>query len=210
MAYERYPTRTAERNYFSIPNQIHTYRISPAAYAVYVYVRHNRKNDPRLERMAEKLQISHAVATKALQELVDQHLLMEFDGQYFLRWLCEETGNCYLLPNEIFHLGLRVGEIAVYGFLLCCENRKTYQCYPSYRTIGDAISMSKNTVKKYVDGLIDKRLIYTEPTTVWGKDGKKRNGTLLYTIRPIYEAIQHHTNLQLEQMDMLRNADTPA
>ena len=70
-------------------------------------------------------------------------------------------------------------------------------------------TFDNHTVKKYVDGLINKRLIYTEPTTVWGKDGKKRNGTLLYTIRPIYEAIQHHANLQLEQMDMLCNADTP-
>ena len=104
------------------------------------------------------------------------------------------------MPNEIFNLDLPVGAIAVYGFLLCCEDRDTYQCYPSYQTIGDAVGMSRSTVGKYVDCLVDKRLIYTEPTRVWGHDGKKRNGTLLYTIRPIYEAIQHHANQQMKQM----------
>jgi hypothetical protein len=44
-------------------------------------------------------------------------------------------------------------------------------------------------VKKYVDSLVDKHLIYTEPTLVWGKGGKKRNGNLLYTIRPIADAV---------------------
>ena len=34
------------------------------------------------------------------------------------------------------------------------------------------------------------------------KDGRKQNGSLLYTIRPIYEAIQHHANKQLEQQGL--------
>ena len=41
---------------------------------------------------------------------------------------------------------------------------KTYQCYPSYKTIGHAIGMSENTVAKYVRQLEEKGLIYTEPT----------------------------------------------
>ena len=72
--------------------------------------------------------------------------------------------NYFPLPNEIFQLGLTPGELAVYAFLLKCENRETYQCYPSYRTIGEAVGMSRNTVKKHVDSLVEKRLIYTEPT----------------------------------------------
>ena len=59
--------------------------------------------------------------------------------------------------------------------------------------------MSVNTVKKYVDALVEKQFIYTERTSIVTKDGRKQNGSLLYTIRPIYEAIQHHTNMQLEQ-----------
>ena len=43
--------------------------------------------------------------------------------------------NFFPMPNKIFHLGMNAGEIAVYAYLMCLENRTTYQCYPSYRTI---------------------------------------------------------------------------
>ena len=93
--------------------------------------------------------------------------------------------NYYPVPKVICQLGLSPGEIAVYSFLLFCEDRKTYQCYPSYRTIGDAVGMSRNTVCKYVRSLEEKGLIRTERTTVTLKDGRKRNGSLLYTILPV-------------------------
>lgn len=99
--------------------------------------------------------------------------------------------NYFPLPNEIFCLGLSTGEIAVYAYLMYCEDRKTFQCHPSYKTIGRAVGLSRNTVKKYVSTLEEKRLIFTEPTTVCTKDGRKRNGSLLYTIRPIEEAKEH-------------------
>lgn len=105
--------------------------------------------------------------------------------------------NYFPLPNEIFNLGLSAGEIATYAYLMRCEDRKTYQCYPALETIGDAIGKSKNTVMKYVHGLEEKQLIYTEPTTVWGKDGRKRNGTLLITIRPIEEANRYYVERQI-------------
>ena len=105
----------------------------------------------------------------------------------------------FTLPNEIFCLGLSSGEISVYSFLLRCENRKTYQCYPSYRTIGQALKMSQNTVRKYVKSLENKCLISTERTEIITKDGIKRNGTLLYTIRPIAEAIEYFHNEQLSK-----------
>lgn len=105
----------------------------------------------------------------------------------------------FTLPNEIFCLGLSSGEISVYSFLLRCENRKTYQCYPSYRTIGQALKMSQNTVRKYVKSLEDKCLISTERTEIITKNGIKRNGSLLYTIRPIAEAIEYYHNEQLSK-----------
>lgn len=105
----------------------------------------------------------------------------------------------FTLPNEIFCLGLSSGEISVYSFLLRCENRKTYQCYPSYRTIGQALKMSQNTVRKYVKSIENKCLISTERTEIITKDGLKRNGTLLYTIRPIAEAIEYFHNEQLSK-----------
>ena len=107
------------------------------------------------------------------------------------------------LPNEIFCLGLSYGEIAVYWYLLYRENRKNYQCHPSYKTIGKALRMSKNTVCKYVRLLEEKELIATEPTNVFTKGGKKLNGNLLYTILPIEQAKQYFYKRQLENLDRI-------
>ena len=98
--------------------------------------------------------------------------------------------NYFPLPNEIYQLGLSHGAIAVYGYLLRIEDRRTYQCHPSYATIGKAVGMSNNTVRKYVAGLEEKGLIRTEPSTITTKDGRVRNGSLIYTIRPIQEALE--------------------
>lgn len=106
-------------------------------------------------------------------------------------------GGFFLLPNEIFTLGLSAGEIAVYAYLLFCEDRETHLCYPSFRKIGERTRMSPNTVRKYIMRLEDKRLIRTLPTTVWTLDGTARNGTLLYTILPIHEAVNYHLECQL-------------
>lgn len=89
------------------------------------------------------------------------------------------------MPKSIFNLGLTSGEILVYAYLMYCEDRETHQCYPSYSTIGEAIDMSNNTVKKHVKGLERKGLITTEYTTVKTKDGRTHNGSLLYTLRPL-------------------------
>ncbi len=97
----------------------------------------------------------------------------------------------FMLPNEIFSLHLCAGELAIYAYLLYLENRRTHECYPSYRTIGAAVGIhSKNTVKKYVDMLEEKRLISTCPTKILTTHGV-RNGNLLYHIQPIVLAIQH-------------------
>ena len=67
---------------------------------------------------------------------------------------------------------------------------------------GDLVVMSgNNTVKKYVDGLVEKRLITTEPTSVITKKGEKRNGNLLYTIRPIQEAVEYHYEQQMIRLN---------
>ena len=107
------------------------------------------------------------------------------------------TRRFFPLPYEVFCLGLSAGAIAVYAYLMSCENRVTYECYPSYGTIGHAINMSDNTVKKYVDELRDKHLIDTEPTKVKWKNGRKYNGNLLYHIRPISEAVDYYQEVQL-------------
>ena len=45
--------------------------------------------------------------------------------------------NYFPLPNEIYSLGLSPGAVVVYGYLMRQEDRKTYQCLASYRTIGE-------------------------------------------------------------------------
>lgn len=113
----------------------------------------------------------------------------------------DPISNYFPLPNELFSLGLSTGEISVYSYLLYCENRITYQCYPSYRTIGRAIGASANSVRKYVRGLEGKHLITTEPTTIRTRDGRRRNGSLLYTIRPIRDAVDYFHNGQMLQFE---------
>ncbi len=105
------------------------------------------------------------------------------------------------MPKQITRLGLNSGEIAVYTCLMDFENRKTFQCYPSYKTIGKVLGMSVNTVRKYVDSLVEKKLITVEHTKVRLKNGKTRNGSLLYTIRPIGEAVEFYYQNQLQKLD---------
>nr|WP_326185665.1 helix-turn-helix domain-containing protein [uncultured Oscillibacter sp.] len=95
-----------------------------------------------------------------------------------------------MVPNEVFHIGLSYPEISIYCYLLSIEDRETYQCYPSYKTIGKALGMCENTVSKYVRSLEEKGLIRTEPTMVRSKDGRTLNGNLLYTICPIQAAVE--------------------
>ena len=109
--------------------------------------------------------------------------------------------NCFLLPNELFSLGLEAGEIAVYSYLLRSEGRRTHQCWPSYQTIGKAVGMSRKTVQKYVTMLEDKRLTATEQTIVRRRDGRRKNGNLLYTILPIHEAREHFHQRQMAKLE---------
>ncbi len=106
-------------------------------------------------------------------------------------------GGFFLLPNEIFTLGLSAGEIAVYAYLLFCEDRETHQCWPSIGRICQHTGMSANTVAKYIRQLEERQLIDVEPTKVRTKSGEVRNGTLQFTVRPIQEVVNYHLERQL-------------
>ena len=97
---------------------------------------------------------------------------------------------------------MSAGAIAVYGYLLYIENRETYQCHASYATIGNAVGMSRNTVRKYVQELERRGLILTERTTIFTQDGRMQNGSLLYTILPIQLVIEQFYQEQLEAVDL--------
>ena len=102
-----------------------------------------------------------------------------------------------MVPNEVFSLGLNSSELSIYSYLLRCEDRKTYQCHPSYRTIGSAVDLSENTVRKYVSSLEEKGLIHAESSRITTRDGRVRNGSLIYTIRPVQEAVELYHQRQL-------------
>ena len=120
----------------------------------------------------------------------------------YQRWPKRDTDKCYFkMPNEVFCLDLDSKEISIYAYLLRCEDRDTYQCHPSYRTIGRAVQLSENTARKYVAGLEEKGLIRTEPSTITTKDGRVRNGSLIYTIRPIQEALELNYQRQFLQVE---------
>ena len=118
----------------------------------------------------------------------------EFQNTYTNR---SPLGRFFLLPNEIFTLGLSPGELSVYAYLMFCEDRETHQCWPSIGKICQHTGMSANTVAKYIRQLEERQLINVEPTKVRTKSGEVRNGTLQFTIRPIQEAVNYHLERQL-------------
>ena len=99
-------------------------------------------------------------------------------------------------------LGLNSGAFAVYSFLRRCEDRKTRQCWPSIKTIGKAVNMSENTVRKCSRKLEERGIIATETTEVTTKAGEKRNGNLRYTLRPIQEVIDEYYDRQMEELEL--------
>ena len=109
--------------------------------------------------------------------------------------------NYFPLPNEVFTLGLSPGALAVYSYLMYIEDRTTYQCHASYKTIGKAVNMSPNTVRKYVTELVERGLIQTEHTSIITQDGRKQNGSLLYTLLPIQFSIQQFYEQKLAKLD---------
>ena len=107
--------------------------------------------------------------------------------------------NVFIVPNEVFILGLRPTAFMLYFYLLCREDRKTYTCFPSYRNISQALGVTKKTVSKYVGELVDKGLIKTRHTYMTAKDGTILNGNLEYHLLPIETAIERFYENQAER-----------
>ena len=80
--------------------------------------------------------------------------------------------------------------------------------------------MSENTVRTYIRQLEERNLITTEPTEVITKRSGRRNGNLLFTLRPIQEVIDQYYARQLKELELaterqrvanlLREQESPA
>ena len=120
-------------------------------------------------------------------------------------WITGEVFEAvFPLPNEVFQLGLKAGDLLVYIYIQYQKGARSNQCYPSYATIGDAVGMTRKTVQKHIWSLVNKGLIQTENTTVRWKDGHTYNGNLLYTITPIDQVLKKQ---EKELLDKLKLAE---
>ena len=93
------------------------------------------------------------------------------------------------------------GVITVYAYLLYCEDRRTHQCHPSYRTISDVVHLTVSTVMKHITKLADRQFITVESTSYIDKRGMKWNGNNLYTILPIQMAMDYCYQQQLLRLE---------
>lgn len=184
---------------FPLPNRIWKHRLKYPDFSVlaYLHYRHHRELPGRasVTELTGTLGLKPGAVRRILDVLTRQGLVTPD--------LVPVVGRekYFSLPDEVFHLDLGCAAIAVYAFLLYRENRKTYQCTLSYKTIGNAIGASNNTVRKHVLELEEAGLISTDRTVVIDASGRKRNGNLRYTIHPIQNAVELHHQRRLAALD---------
>lgn len=109
-----------------------------------------------------------------------------------------------LTKLQHYGLGTRLLDVTLnplVALYFASEKCEEYQCHPSYATIGKAVGMSNNTVRKYVQELEERGLIRTERTSIITRDGRKQNGSLLYTILPIQFSIGEFYQRQMDAVD---------
>ena len=212
---QRTPKEVVLLRYFPLPNEIFHDGITACEFAImaYLYSRAARKlGPPNLMTVLNHLSVSRNTLKKYVRRLqkrdwiIVQHHRFSKMGLLSLRDTIHLTdapsphvGHFFPMPFSVLGLDLSVGELAVYGYLLYCEDRESFECWPSSRTIGAALCMSKNTVLKYVHRLEEKEFIVTEPTWVQRSDGTKWNGNLSYHIRPIQSVIKRYNDAQMKK-----------
>ena len=118
-------------------------------------------------------------------------------------WITGEVFEAvFPLPNEVFQLGLKAGDLLVYIYLQYQKGVRSGQCWPSYATIGKAVGMSRKTVQKHIGALVDKGLVQTEETTIRRKNGLAYNGSLLYTLKPIQQVMREREKEFLAELKL--------
>jgi len=169
------------------------YKLRPAEFVILSYLCYWKAHDREgkvvsVKAVADSLRLTAATAEKHLVSLANKGLVTG-DGTLALR--CESK-KFFTLPNEVFLLALPLSAFLVYAYLLYCEDRRTHQCHPSFRTIAGATGLSLNTAVKSVGVLTERVLIAVERSCWFNEVGMKRNGNNIYTIRPIWEAANRY------------------
>ena len=62
--------------------------------------------------------------------------------------------------------------------------------------------MSRKTVQKHIGSLVDKDLIRAEETMIRRKDGRRCNGSLLYTVKPIQQILKEREEEFLAELKL--------
>lgn len=213
--------RDVSRYRFTLPNDIWTRTLKPPAFAVLAYLqyRHCRKFSSviTLEELAERTRMSIEMAKACVEALIN-HKLLTVDLVPTLPNI--KGGKFFTVPDEVFYLELGHGAISVYAYLLCCEDRRSHQCHPSYNTISAATGLAVNTVMKHISKLAERQFIAVERTSYIGSNGMKWNGNNLYTILPIQQAADAFYQRQLDRLELsterqrvaslLRERESPA
>jgi len=179
------------------------YKLRPVEFLVLSYLCYREAHDRGEKKIctqaaADNLCLTTATVEKYLAVLAGKGLVTE---GYAITLKCE-VGKFFTLPNEIFLLALPPSTFLVYAYLLYCEDRRTHQCHPSYRTIAGTTGLSLNTAVKSVGVLADKSLITVERSCWFNEAGMKRNGNNVYTILPIKAAMDEFYQRQLHQLEL--------
>ena len=82
----------------------------------------------------------------------------------------------------------------------CCSAKIGRHSNAGQATEKSVMRLSPNTICKHIRSLEERGLLVTEPTMVTTKDGCKRNGNLLFIIRPIQAALQQDYDRQMQKL----------
>ncbi len=197
-----WPRRDPRHYRFAVPNEVWEYKLRPTEFQILSYLCYRQAHDREgkavsAKAVADSLHLTTATVEKHLATLVGKGLVTE-DGALTLK--CA-TGKFFSLPNEVFLLALPPSAFLVYAYLLYCEDRRTHQCHPSYRTIAGSTGLSLNTVVKSVGILADKGLITVERSSWFNEVGLKRNGNNIYTILPTRAAVEDCHQRQMRELE---------
>ncbi len=193
-----WPRRDPRHYRFAVPNEVWEYKLRPTEFLILSYLCYRQAHDRErkvvsAEVVAGSLRLTTVTVEKHLATLASKGLVTENGAPTFK---CE-AGKFFSLPNEVFLLALPPSAFLVYAYLLYCEDRRTHQCHPSYRTIAGATGLSLNTVVKSVGVLADKGLITVERSCWFNEMGLKRNGNNVYTVLPTVAAVECFYKRQL-------------